>query len=71
MKRFFAGLAAGLMLGSLTTATAASVLEKGILTGWDVTTNSGKRICSDPYVWPAIHEIECQLLNVPARPAGD
>ncbi len=59
MKRFGIGLLLGLCLGIAATASAAKLVgESGYLMGWDITID-GETVCSDPYVWPGINEIEC------------
>jgi len=60
MRKFFAGLAVGLALGTASTAMAAMVAgDSGFLFGFTVTYN-GEEICSDPWVWTGgIKEIEC------------
>ena len=59
MKKFFAGVLFGVLLGVLGTAAAAKLLgDDGYLSGWEIT-QDGETICSDPYVWTSIHEIEC------------
>jgi len=62
------GLLFGLYLGSTSNVanatpqravpTAAIVGSNGYLLGWDVQ-YEGETICSDPYVWVATKEIEC------------
>jgi len=59
MRKFALGLAAGLALGITTTAMAAQIVGGvGYLMGWDVVKN-GDTICSDPFIWPATKEIDC------------
>lgn len=59
MKKFIAGVLLGLCLGVALTASAAKLVgDSGFLMGWDVTVD-GDTVCSDPYVWPGINEIEC------------
>jgi len=72
MKRFCAGLAAGLALGSVAAAVAATVEgDRGYLRGWDVTTSDGKTICSDPYIWPTPHQIQCDFQKGAEKPTHD
>lgn len=71
MKRFGAGLAAGLALASLAAATAATLEgDRGYLRGWDVTTSDGKTLCSDPYIWPTAHQIQCDFRKAPPKAPG-
>ena len=59
MGRFLAGIVVGLFLASVTVVSAQSVVGgSGFLTGWTIT-KDGSEICSDPYVWDATQEIEC------------
>ena len=59
MRRFLAGFILGLLVGGTTTAIAAQLVgDTGYLMGWDIT-KDGETICSDPYVWTATHELEC------------
>lgn len=54
MKKFVTGLVMGLTLGATVTASAAT----GYMMGWTVSIN-GHEICSDPFVWSNLREIEC------------
>jgi hypothetical protein len=59
MRRFFAGLAVGLILGQIGMAMAAVMIgDDGYLSGWNITVG-GETVCSDPYIWHGTHEIEC------------
>jgi len=56
MKRFVVGVLVGLILGS---AVATAHFSLGYLNGWDVV-KDGYVICSDPYIYPNVREIECE-----------
>jgi hypothetical protein len=59
MKKFVAGFIAGLTTALAISAFAAKMVGgNGYLTGWEIT-KDGEEICSDPYVWTATREIEC------------
>ena len=58
MIRFLTGFMLGAIIGTALMAEAAVVAGSGYIMGWDVT-KLGETICSDPYVWEATHEIEC------------
>jgi hypothetical protein len=58
MKNFVLGLMLGLSVALGAHAWAAQVLAQGYLTGWDVM-HKGERVCTTPFVWEAIREIEC------------
>lgn len=69
MRRGTLGFILGLLLGLAATAGAsrtvtpeegmAHITGDGYLMGWTVTIE-GEEICSDPYVWKATREIDCQ-----------
>jgi len=53
------GFVLGLVVGGGGTALAQKIIGgNGFLFGWTVTAG-GDEICSDPWVWTAIKEIEC------------
>lgn len=59
MPKFLLGLAVGLVIGAAGTAAAAQLVgDNGYLIGWNVELN-GETVCSDPYIWTSIREIEC------------
>jgi hypothetical protein len=58
MLRFSSGLITGLVLGTAMTAFAAGIFGQGYLNGWTIN-KDGEEVCSDPYVYPASKEIEC------------
>jgi hypothetical protein len=58
MRRFFLGLAFGLIVGMSSAAFAAKMIGGGDLLGWVVKVK-GKEVCSDPFVYSLYHEIEC------------
>jgi hypothetical protein len=61
MVRFIAGVVLGFVLGTCATAFAVVIRgDNGYATGWTVTNgDDGEEICSDPYIWAATREIEC------------
>jgi len=60
MRNFLLGLLLGVFCTVAIGASAAYLGgSTGYLYGWDVTTSSGNTICSDPYIWTATREIEC------------
>lgn len=59
MRNYIIGFCAGLALGTVVPATAATLVGgSGYLSGWTVT-KDGDEICYMPYVWQGIREIEC------------
>lgn len=57
--RFLAGLVVGVLAGLVVPAAAQRLVGgEGYLFGWDVLF-SGRILCSDPFVWSATREIEC------------
>lgn len=59
VKRHAVGFLAGLLLGTIGSTYAARIVGgSGYLMGWDVSVN-GDTVCSDPYIWTATKEIEC------------
>ena len=59
MRNFVCGRIFGIVVAMATVTYAASLVgDNGWLMGWDVTIN-GDLVCSDPYVWSSVREIEC------------
>jgi len=58
MRNMFLGLVAGIVLSASVSAMAAGVFGNGYMMGWTVMVN-GEEVCSDPFVYPASREIEC------------
>ena len=56
--KFIAGFVAGLVLGGTAGVHAAGCFGSGYAMGWTVELN-GEEVCSDPYIWTGINEIEC------------
>ncbi len=40
---------------------ARVVGDNGYLIGWDVVDQNSEKLCSDPYIWVATREIECEI----------
>lgn len=58
-KAFVVGFFAGVICTIAVAASAAKMVgDSGYLMGWDVTVD-GEEVCSDPYIWTATMEIEC------------
>lgn len=59
MKKFILGFVLGLLFGVVTVAYAAKIVgNDGYLIEWDVK-YKGEIICSDPFIWVSIKEIDC------------
>jgi hypothetical protein len=58
MRKFVAGFFLGFLLAG-GGAWAANCFGEGYLMGWTVTMQ-GDEVCSDPFVWAGIKEIECE-----------
>lgn len=63
MRRFrdlAMGTVIGFLLGIAVSASAQRIVgNDGYLMGWDITYR-GEVICSDPFIWRSIMEIECE-----------
>lgn len=59
MRKYFLGFLFGFTVGATTSLYAAKIVGgNGWLIGWDITID-GDTVCSDPYIWVSIREIEC------------
>ena len=59
MRKFLSGVAVGILIAASVPALAAQIVGgTGYMMGWNIQKH-GKTICSDPYVWTATKEIEC------------
>ena len=58
MSRYIAGVVTGIIIGTAAGAFAATVAGDGYLMGWSVM-KDGEEICSDPFVWRRLKEVEC------------
>ena len=59
MKKYLTGFICGILIGAAGSVFAARFVGgNGYLIGWDVSVN-GEDVCTDPYIWVATREIEC------------
>lgn len=59
MKGFLLGLTIGtLSTIGITAFATQTVIDDGYILGWDVV-KDGNTICSDPFIWTATREVEC------------
>ena len=60
MKTKICWLIIGFIMGSSVSFLSAARLvgSSGYLSGWSVTVE-GEEVCSDPYVWTSVKEIDC------------
>lgn len=59
MRKFFLGVAVGVVVSATTPLIAAQITGgAGYLIGWRVFTK-GNTLCHDPFIWTATKEIEC------------
>lgn len=61
---FVLGVVMGLSIGGATAISALTAAPRivggsGYLSGYEVVDDDGDEICTDPYVWTATREIEC------------
>jgi hypothetical protein len=60
MKKLLIGFVAGLFFGAASASVAAVMAgDAGYLFGWSIVNANGEEICSNPFVWTATNEIEC------------
>lgn len=58
MKKFLFGVIVGFALASSLAYAAIIMGSDGYLMGWSIMVD-GEEICSDPFIWTSIQEIEC------------
>jgi hypothetical protein len=61
VTKFFGGVLLGVVLGAFLVALGSPLLASsdGYMLGWTVINADGDEVCSDPFIWTATKEIEC------------
>ena len=59
LRKYLIGFICGMVVGVSGSVFAAKIVGgNGYLMGWDVTVG-GEEVCSDPFIWASLREIDC------------